>query len=107
MLYPWGVGFAKKVVHPLKSPLFSCKKVTSRKIKKLWTKGPEWSNAAYEEKEKSHYFTHPAQGTTSSHPHFNQRERMETWEKEKTNTRSKKKINRRKKTGGNLKRKIN
>ena len=27
----------------------------------------EWNNAAYEEKEKFYYFTHPARDTTSSH----------------------------------------
>ena len=34
--------------------------------KELWTKGPEWNNAAYEERKKSHYFTHPAQDTPIS-----------------------------------------
>ena len=28
-------------------------------------------------RKKSHYFTHPAQDTTNSNPHFNQRERTE------------------------------
>ena len=46
---------------PTKTPLFSSNKVTSRKSKKLWTKGPEWNNAAHEEKEKYPYFIHPFQ----------------------------------------------
>ena len=74
MLYAQNVGLAKNVVYPL-NPFFSSNKVTSRKSKKLWTKDPKWNNAAYEEKKKSHYFTHPAQDTTNSHPHFNQREK--------------------------------
>ena len=53
-------------LHPPKS--FSSNKVTSRKSKELWTKGPEWNNAAYEEKEKYHYFTHPVRDYTNSHP---------------------------------------
>ena len=58
MFYTWCVGLAEDVAYPLTPPLFSSNKVTSRKIKELWTKGPEWNNAAYKEKEK--YFTHPA-----------------------------------------------
>ena len=38
---------SEDVAYPLKPPLFSNNKVTSRKSKKLWTKGPEWNNAAY------------------------------------------------------------
>ena len=58
---------------------------------KLWTKCPEWNNVTYEVKrEKSYYFTDPAQDTTNSHPNFNQKKRMETWEK-KAHTGSKKK----------------
>ena len=65
--------YARRVdSHPLNSPLFS-------------------SNAAYEKKEKYHYFTHSAKNHTNFHSHFNQRERMGTWEKEETHTRSKKK----------------
>ena len=45
MLYARCVGFAEDVAYPLKTPLFSSDKVTSRKSKKLWTKGPEWINA--------------------------------------------------------------
>ena len=66
MTYARYVGLA-----PTKTPLFSSNKVTSRKSKELWTKGPEWNNAAYEEKEKYHYFTHPV-------PPFYQKERMGT-----------------------------
>ena len=40
-----------------------------------------WNNAAYEEKEKYYYFTHPAQDHTNFHLHFNQREIMRSWEK--------------------------
>ena len=80
---------------PTKTPFFSSKKVTSRKSKKLWSKGHEWNNAAFGEKEKYHYFTHPAQDYTNSHSHFNKKENenMRTWEREKqdTNTRSRKK----------------
>ena len=43
MLYAWSVRLAN-------NPLFSSKVVTSRKSKKLWTKGPEWNNAAYGDK---------------------------------------------------------
>ena len=89
MLYAWYVGLAKNVAYPLKPPFFSSNKVTSRKSKKLWTKGPEWNNAAYEEKEKNHHFTRPARDYTNSHPHINKKERMRTWETEETNTRSK------------------
>ena len=74
-----GVGLAKNVAYPLKIHNFLSNKVTSRKSKELWTKDPEWNNAAYEEKERYHYFRHPAQDTTNSHSHFNQRERMEIW----------------------------
>ena len=63
MIYAWGVGLSKNVVYPL-TPLFSSKKVTFRKSKKLWTKGSERNNAVYEEKENFHYFTHLAQDTT-------------------------------------------
>ena len=46
-----------------------------------------------EKKEKSHYFTHPTQDTTNSHPHFNQWEKNGDvkrkwdphWEQEKVN----------------------
>ena len=51
--------------------LLSSNKVTSRKSKNLWTKGPEWNNAAHEDKEKYHHFTHPAPDYTNSYPHFN------------------------------------
>ena len=67
MPYTRCVGLA-----PTKPSLFSSNKVTSRKSKELWTKGPKWDNAAYEEKEKYHYFTHPAEDHTNFHPHFNQ-----------------------------------
>ena len=76
MLYTQGVGLAKNVAYALKPPLFPNKKVTSWTSKKLWTKGSEWNNAAYEEKEKYHYFTHSAEDHTNFHPHFNQREKM-------------------------------
>ena len=91
MLYAQRVGLAEVVAYSLKPPLSSSNKVTSKKSKKLWTKGPEWNNAAYEEKEKYHHFTHPARDYTNSHPHFKKRERMRTWETEKINTTSKKK----------------
>ena len=42
--------------------------------KKLWTKSPRWNNDAYEEKEKSHFFTYSAQHNTNFHPFFNQKE---------------------------------
>ena len=77
MLYARGVGIAKNVAYPLTIPLLK-EKVTPRKSKKVWTKGPEWNNAAYGEIKKPHCFTHPAQDTTYSHLHFNQRERMGT-----------------------------
>ena len=80
MLYAQCVGLAEDIAYPLKPPFFSSNKVKSRKSKKLWTKGPEWNNAAYEEKEKYHYFTHPAQDYTNSNSHFNLRERMGPWE---------------------------
>ena len=65
-----GVGLAKNVAYPLKIRNFLSNKVTSRKSKELWTKDPEWNYAAYEEKENSYYFAHPAQYATNSHPHF-------------------------------------
>ena len=89
MLYAQRMRVAEDVVYPLKP--FSSNKFTFRKRKKLWTKDTEWNNAAYEEKEKYHYFTHPAQDYTNSHPHFNKGERMRMWETEETNTRKKKK----------------
>ena len=55
MLYARSV-VRENIAYPLKSPKRN--KVTSRKSKKLWTKGPEWNNATHEEKEKS---------TTTSH----------------------------------------
>ena len=91
MLYAQRVGLAEVVAYSLKPPLSSSNKVTSKKSKKLWTKGPEWNNAAYEEKEKYHYFTHPIRDYTNSNFYFNQRERIWTWEKEETHTSSKKK----------------
>ena len=91
MLYARGVGLANDVPYPLKPSLFTSSNVTFRKSKELWTKSSEWKNAAYEGKEKSHYFIHPAQKTTNSHPRFNQRERMRTWEKKETHTGSNKK----------------
>ena len=33
----------------------------------------QWNNAAYEEKEKYHHFTHPARDYTNSHPPFQQK----------------------------------
>ena len=68
MFYARRVGLAEVVAYLLKPPLFSRNKVTSRKSKKLWTKGPEWNKAAYEEKEKYHYFTHQAQDYCRSIP---------------------------------------
>ena len=56
----------------------------------LSIKGPEWNNAAHEEKKKYHYFTHPAMDYTNSHTYLNQKERMGTWDKEETHTGSKK-----------------
>ena len=91
MLYARCVGLVKEVAYPLNPPFFWSNKVRSRKSKELSTKGPEWNNAAYEEKEKSQYFIHSTQDTTNSHPHFNLRERMGTWEKNETHTGSKKK----------------
>ena len=82
MLYARRVG-----LETTKPPLFSSNKVKSKKSKELWTKGLKWNN---EEKEKYHYFTHPAEYHTNFHPNFNQKERMGTWEKEETHTWSKK-----------------
>ena len=99
MLYVQRLELVEDVKYPLKPPLFSRNKVTSRKSKNLWTKGPEWNNAAYEyeKKEKYHKFKHPTQDYANSRPHFNKRERMMMWEMEKSNTRSKKKVNKEKK----------
>ena len=69
------------------------------KSKDLWTKGPEWNNAAYEEKEKYHYLTHPAQDPTNS---IIYRKRMGTLEERKP-TPGERKNKQRKKTGGKLK----
>ena len=88
MLYARG-GTSKGCSVPTKIPLFSSNKVTSKKSKELWTKSPEWNNAAYEEKEKSPYFTNPVQDTTNSHPILTKRERMEPWEKKETHAWSK------------------
>ena len=80
---------------PTKTPLFSSNKVTFRKSKKLWTKGPEWNNPAYEGKEKSHYFMH------HQFPFLFQLKRKNVDVKKKeTTTGSKKK---KKKTGEKLK----
>ena len=67
-------------LHPLKSSYFSSKKVTSRKSRKLWTKGPEWNNAVYVEKKKSHYFTHPV-WEKEGDPYREQEKGKITWEK--------------------------
>ena len=85
MLYVRCEGLAKDVAYPLKPPFL---KVTSRKSKEMWIKGPEWNNADY--------LSHPAQGTTNSHPHSNQRKRMWTWEKKEINTGNKKSKQRKK-----------
>ena len=71
-------GTREDIAYPLK-PTSLSNKVTSRKSKKLWTKGPEWNNVAYEEK-KYHYFTHPAQDATNSYPYLNLIERIGAWE---------------------------
>ena len=91
MLCTQCVRLANSVGYILKLPSSQSNKVTSRKSKELWTKSSEWNNAAYEEKEKYYYFTHPAENHINFHPHFNQRERMKAWEKEKIHIRSKKK----------------
>ena len=91
MLYTQGVGLTKDTAYPLTPSLFSSNKVTSRKSKKLWTKGPEWNNAAYEEKEKYHYFTHPAEDHTNFHPISTKEKEWESEKKQKTHTGSKKK----------------
>ena len=70
MLYARCVGLAEDVAYPLKSPLFSSNKVTSKKSKELWTKGPKWNNATYEEKENYHYFIHLAQDYTPKKKKF-------------------------------------
>ena len=62
----WDLLWGRSV--PTKPNLFSSNKVTSRKSKELWTKGSEWDNAAYKEKEKYLYFTHPAEDHTNFHP---------------------------------------
>ena len=89
MVHAQCVGLAEDVVYPLKPPLLKQQGHIQEK-KNLWTKGPEWNNAAYDEKEKYYYFTHTAVDHTNLHPHFNQRKRMGTWKKEETHTRSKK-----------------
>ena len=66
MLYAWGMGLAKDVRYSLKplSPQAARShpgKTRSYKPKALWGE------------RKSHYFTHPAQDTTNSHPHFNRK----------------------------------
>ena len=61
MLYARCVGLAKDVAYPINP--FSSQATRSHP-----GKGPEWNNAVYEEKEKYHYFTHPAQKYTNSHP---------------------------------------
>ena len=44
----------------------------------------------WNKREKSYYFTHPTQDTTNSHSHFNQKERMGTWEKKESYTKKSK-----------------
>ena len=57
------VGLAKDRPYRLKPPLFSSKKVTSRKGKELWTKGPEWNMPI--RKKKSISISHTQHRTTS------------------------------------------
>ena len=70
MLYVRRVKLAEDVAYPLNPPLFSSNKVTSRKSKKLWIKGPEWNNTSYEK-----YCITISQHQFPSH--FNKRERNE------------------------------
>ena len=63
---------------------------------------PEWNKAANEEKENSHYFTHPVQGTTNSHPISTKEKEWGREKKKETHTGSKKKKTK-EKTGGKLK----
>ena len=79
MLSALSVGLTKNIAIPINPPFFSRNKVTYRKarIYKNPKEGPEWNNVAYDvklKKKKSYYFT------TNSHPYFNQRERIRTWE---------------------------
>ena len=78
MLYAQYVRLTEDVAYPLKPPLFSSNKVTSRKSKKLWTKGFEWNNAAYEKK-KTLTTLHTQLRIPPIPTPFNQRERMGKW----------------------------
>ena len=91
MLYVWGVRLAKDVAYSLKRPCSQVIRSYPGKVR-IWMK----QFCLWGEK-KSHYFTHPAQDTTNFHPHFNQRERIETWEKRGDPHREQVKIKKKKK----------
>ena len=90
---------SEDVAYPINNPPLLKHQDHIQKSKKLWTKGIEWNNTAYEEKEKSHYFPHPAQDTANSHPHFNQEKewgRKKKWDPHQEQER----VNKGKKIGG-------
>ena len=93
----WAWNTQKNIAIPTKPiTIFASNKSCAGRTRsyKLHKKGFEWNNAAYEiKREKSYYFTYPLQDTINSYPHFNQRKRMETWEKhQKQETKTEKKL---------------
>ena len=91
MFYAQSVGLAKDVAYPLKPPSFQAIKSHPGKT---WSYEPKALNETMLPiKRKKSLAISPTQNRT---PHFNQRERMRTWEKKDTHTE-------RKKTWGKLK----
>ena len=86
MPYAWCVGLTP-TKNPPSSQTTRSHPGKERPInQRLWIK-----QCCLEEKEKYNYITHPAEDHTNFHLHYNQKEKMGTWEKEETHTRSKKK----------------
>ena len=69
MLSAQRVGLAEDLAYPLNPPLLKQQGHIQEKQGAMKQR-PEWNNAANEEKENSHYFTHLAP-CTNFHPHFN------------------------------------
>ena len=98
MLYAQGVGLAKVVPYPL----------TRSHPGKTYSYEPKAQNETLlpMRRKKSLTISHTQHSTTPISTHFNQRERMGTWEKKKRPTTGARKSKQRKKTGRKLKEKI-
>ena len=78
------MGLTKDIAYPSSND-------APEKVRSYESKGLNETMLPMKEKEKSHYFTHPAPDTTNSQPHFKQRERKnEDFKKKRHHTRSNK-----------------